>query len=594
MSFKLSKLTVENFVVFIDRTTIDFSDSLVNNIEGLYKTNMLQSNGAGKSLIIDAISLALFGKGVRSNYITDYISVSNPNGGIYIGLELLDSSGTSLKIERWRRPDSESNKAKLWRSGVCISQDSTVTKIDEMLQSYIGVNHSNFMSCIFSVMIPGFLKLRPAQRFEVLEQALAVKKIDSVIKKINTAIRIDDEKLSATSVALSEATNKYISESTKKEIYSSNSDSIRDNIKNQEAELSSFMEEERKKLDSYNEYKTFASDCIDKLSPLKLEFDSLSADIRSLQVTKSNVELRLKAVMKSFKKRSTGLECSVCNSSLTEESKESVRSHYEKEIDILSCSIHDKELLLDSVEIKISKIEQAKVKADNALSSLAKQINYVQTNLLALEKGLSSSKEALVLSSSAYNEETILRLAKEVENLKIVKGTLEKNIKISTAWKQAMSKNGLRLAYIKEEVSTLSALASKYASAVYEKPISIRFFINDEKDNPTLEFHVNGKNASLFSTGEGRRLEIAMTLSLMSLLKTSGLSLGFLILDEALDGLSIASKMAVLKVIDSLSAEYQVLMISHDPLIKNRPGHIIQVIKDDSTNKSTVTTHTQK
>ena len=119
-------------------------------------------------------------------------------------------------------------------------------------------------------------------------------------------------------------------------------------------------------------------------------------------------------------------------------------------------------------------------------------------------------------------------------------------------------------------------------------------FINDEKDNPTLDFTVNGQNASMFSTGEGRRLEIAMTFSLMSLLKTAGLNLSFLILDEALDGLSESSKAAVSKVINSLATDYQTLMISHDPSIKNRPGYIIHISKDDATSRSTIQTYTRK
>jgi DNA repair exonuclease SbcCD ATPase subunit len=212
---------------------------------------------------------------------------------------------------------------------------------------------------------------------------------------------------------------------------------------------------------------------------------------------------------------------------------------------------------------------------------------------LATEKGLLASKEALKTSNSAYSDAILNTIKKECDNLTVVKDALEKSLKINNAWKQAMSKNGLRLAYIKEEVATLSALASKYASAVYEKPMQVKFYINDDKENPTLDFHVNGKNAGLFSTGEGRRLEIAMTLSLMSLLKTSGLNLGFLILDEALDGLSESSKKAVLKVIDSLASEYQILMISHDPLIKQRPGYVIQVVKDDTVSRSTVKTYIQ-
>jgi DNA repair exonuclease SbcCD ATPase subunit len=46
-------------------------------------------------------------------------------------------------------------------------------------------------------------------------------------------------------------------------------------------------------------------------------------------------------------------------------------------------------------------------------------------------------------------------------------------------------------------------------------------------------------------------------------------------------------------VINSLSEEYQILMISHDPLIKQRPGYVIRITKDPTTDTSTISTHTQ-
>lgn len=592
MSFKIRSLTVENFVVFANRQTIDFSTT-INNIEGAQKINIAQSNGAGKSLIIDAISLALFGKGVRANYITDYVSSSNPTGGIYIGLELSDGT-TILKIERWRRPNSDSNKAKLWKNGVCVSQDSTVSKIDELIQSYIGVNHSNFISCIFSVMVPGFLKLRPAQRFEILEQALAVKRIESVIKKINAAIKLDEEKLNNTNLSAIEANNKYIAENTKKEIYTCNTESITEGINKLTAELSSLLKEEEEKLHLASEHKALHTKLTTKLTPLQQEQETIAADIRSLDSSRELLISKTKSIMRAFKRNGTGtLECAICKSSLTDASKESVSAHYASELSLLENSLKDKRTAHSNISDKVEKLVSARTKLESPINTVNKQLNFIQTNILAVEKALKSSNTALSNSTSSYSDDLLSSLAKEMSDLKIVKAMLEKNIKINIAWKQAMAKNGLRLAYIKEEVATLSALASRYASAVYEKPMLVKFFINDDKDNPTVDFLVNGKNAGLFSTGEGRRLEIAMTLSLMSLLKSSGMSLGFLVLDEALDGLSASSKQAVLKVIDSLSEEYQILMISHDALIQQRPGYVIKITKDTTTELSTVVTHTR-
>ncbi|MCI4435291.1 MAG: AAA family ATPase [Ignisphaera sp.] len=589
MDFKLNSLTVENFVVFHDRVTIDFSEH-INNIEGTYLHNSAQSNGAGKSLIIDAISLALFGKGIRASYLTDYISNSNPTGGIYIGLELKDENGKILKIERWRRPNSETNKAKLWYDGVCLSKDSTITRTDELLQGYIGVTHSNFLSCIFSVMVPGFLKLRPAQRFEILEQALAVKKVESVIKKINSLIRTEEDKLAAIESSISDKSNTLATETARQEIYDNNFSLIEENIKIKKEELASLFDREQAKLDEISKLTEFKKEVQQKLDPLKTAYSDLYAKKSALIISKTNLETKLATVLKAFKKKNNadGMECAVCKSPLSEHNRDYVRAHYQTEIQSLTEAIQLSDDEVTATWIKLNKIEITMTKTVSAIDAANKTLSSViRPNIMACEKSIQESESAL-LSSAAFNKDLLATLRDEIKQLTSSKKEVKKSLRMSYAWKAALAKNGLRLAYIREEISTLSAIASKFASAVYEKPMPVVFFIDGEKDNPSLEFTVNGKSASMMSTGEARRLEIAMTLSLMALLKTAGLSLHFLVLDEALDGLSDASKQAVLKVIDSLSLEYQILMISHDPLIKQRAGKLIQVVKDDTTQRSTI------
>ena len=595
MGYKVKSLTLENFVVFTQRTTIDFTKDDINLIEGQYLGNETQSNGVGKSLIIDGICLAMFGKGLRASYLNDYISQSNLLGGIYVGLEIIDENNTLIKIERWKRPNSEVNKAKLWKNGVCISQDSTISKIDEAIQSIVGVNHTNFLSCVFSVMLPGFTKLRPAQRFEMLEQALAVKKIESVIKKINTAIKSNEDSIYSINTLITEKNNRYIAETTKKEIYCSNIESIKDNITEHEKELVKQREQEALFSGKITETKTFLTECVKQLAPLEQEIKELTAEKRVKEINRDNLKLKKTAVLKSFKKNSKGtLECSICNSSLTEQSKEQVSEHYDSEITNINVEITDLNGKITEKSAKVSKITLIKDKTDKAYTKLLGSLNFVQTNMISIEKAVSNAKDSLELASSSFNDALLVKLETDLTELRANVANSEKQLTINNAWKQIMSKNGLRLSYIKEEVSTLNALSSQYATALYETPTQIKFFINDEKDNPALDFTVNGKNAALFSTGEKGRLEIAITLSLLSLLKTAGMNLEFLILDEALDGLSESSKLAVLKVINALSTEYQILMISHDDLMKKKEGYVIQIVKDSTTNISTISTHIRK
>ena len=590
MGYRVKKITLENFVVFVDRTTIDFSTTDINQIDALFKNNASQSNGAGKSVIICAISMALFGKGLRFNYLSDYIAPTNLNGGIYVGLELEDEKGNILKAERWRRPNSDTNKAKLWLNGTHISKDSTVSKVDELISSYIGVSHSNFLSCIFSVELRGFLKLRPAERFEILENALAVKKMDSIIKKLNASLRLSEDKLVNLNTILSDKQQSYGHEIAKQEIFSANSDSVLASIKKQEQELSKLYTEESKLQTRKDELSKLLLEVKYKLADKQELLQNCLLNIKTHDNNIAKLKSKVSTVSLALKSNNLGeLECLVCQSKLDVGSETSIKAHYELEILQVQNNINQILPQKKSLEITIGKLKQTKESIENKISTIYDELRICNSSAIACEKMISLSKKNLDDSKSSVNEDLIKALKKEVDELTTQKATLVKDSKIITGWKQAMSKNGLRLAYLREEVSTLSAIASKYASSVYGKPTKVEFSISEEKETPQLIFTVNGKWAEAFSTGEKRLLEIAMTLSLLTLLKTAGMNLDFLILDEATDGLSVASKVQLLSIIKELSLDHQIIAISHDALVKaTLTGNVITVIKDESTSRSTI------
>lgn len=590
MGYKIVSLELENFVVFVDRTKIDFSTTSINQIDAIFKNNEKQSNGAGKSVLICGIMMALFGKGLRFNYLSDYISPTNLNGGIYVGLELEDSKGNILKIERWRRPNSDINKAKLWLNGTHVSKDSTVSKVDELVSSYVGVSHSNFLSCIFSVELRGFLKLRPAERFEILENALAVKKMDSIIKKLNSNLRLSEDKLVNLNGILTEKQQAYGHELAKQEIYSANSDSVLLAIKKQEAELTKFYAEEIKLQGKKTELTDLLCEVRNKLETKNGQLQNALLNIKSHDSNITKLKSKMSTVSMALKSNGSGeLECLVCQSKLDSGSEQSIKAHYEAEIIQAQSNVNAILPLKKVIEASIAKIKQTKTSVENRLESIHNELRICNSSAIACEKTIAMSKKNLEASKSSVNEQLIKDLKKDIDSLSEQKAALVKDSKIIVGWKQAMSKNGLRLAYIREEVSTLSAIASKYASSVYGKPTKVEFSINEEKDNPQLIFTVNGKWAEAFSTGEKRLLEIAMTLSLLTLLKTAGMNLDFLILDEAMDGLSVASKTQLLSIIKELSSDHQVILISHDELVKSTlTGNIITVTKDEDTSRSTV------
>ena len=589
MNYKLKELILENTIVFKDRQIITFSNTDINYIEALYKSDAFQSNGAGKSLILDGISLALFGHGIRFNLLQDYITPSNLTGGIYISLELEEDSGDILKIERWRRPGSDLTKAKLWINSQHISKDSTVQKIDEQLQGLIGISHSNFLNCIFSVMLPGFLQLRPSQRFETLESVLAVRRMDSIVKKINATLKENTDILTTTNEALLEKSNLLGQETAKRDLYLSNAEELKESIAAQQKEYAGFSVKEQEILLKRNEYWTVLQNSKERLKKKEDERTNLNSKLFSFQETLAKVNVKLLTVSKALQQRDDiNIECIVCKSVISKDSERSIYQHYEIEIAGLKQeqkSVNDDLAIINKEINKLTTIES---KLTNAIMLLDSDLRFVQSSMLAAEKIIFNINKSLEETKKTYERSKLAKLETETKELSDRKIALTKDNKMISAWKAAMSKNGLRLQYIREEVGTLSAIASTYASAVYNAPTEVRFFISEERDTPNLDFTVNGKNAAGFSTGERRSLEIAITLSLITLLKSAGLNLNFIVLDEACDGLSPTSRVNVLNLIDSLSELNQIVMISHDDIMKNRPGNVILVTKDITTNISTI------
>lgn len=592
MCYKLHSLTIRNFVVFADEFVINFDKHMLNHIEAEFKGDPNQSNGAGKSSLLDAISLALFGKGVRFNHLADYVAPSNPDGGVYLNLELINTVDNSiLKIERWRKPKSNSNKARLWSNGKLLTKDSTVTAVDDLLSEYLGVTHSNFMSCIFSVMLPGFLTMRPAQRFETLENALAVKKLDLILKKINAQLKTTNDRLDETNTVLTEKRQLLGQELARKDIFAQNKEKLASSIELQKQELSSLYEQEISLTDKKAQLVLLRTEATNKQAKQASNISDIKASKHSVESQLSVISKDKKSITDNLTNTGNSVECKVCHSSLDMSSKDSLISHYDIEIATLNDRLITLDEMLSGATLSYNSITKTLNKIVSNLSSIDSDLSISRSSSIACEKTIRITTESLQLAENSFDATSMNILISEVTDLVAQRDTLQKDVKMISAWKQAMSKNGLRLAYLKEEVGLLSAITSKFATSVYNTPTEVKFFITDDRDTPTIDFTVNGKSANAFSTGERKLLEITITLSLMTLLKTNGMTLQTLILDEALDGLSTSSKNNVVAVIKQLSADNQVISISHDPMLKALSGNVIKIIKDITTNTSVIENH---
>ena len=181
MAIEFKKLTYKNFLsVGENEITIDFMDARTTLIVG--------HNGSGKSLMLDALSFALFGKPHRAiNKPQLANSINHRNCLTTIEFSI---ASKNYKIVRGIKP----SVFEIWVDGIMINQDAHSRDYQKLLETNIlKLNHKSFHQVVVlgsSNFIP-FMQLSARGRREVIEDLLDI----GVFSKMNSGLKEAQAKL---------------------------------------------------------------------------------------------------------------------------------------------------------------------------------------------------------------------------------------------------------------------------------------------------------------------------------------------------------------------------------------------------------------
>lgn len=185
------KLEIQGLNSFIEKQTIDFSCLLQEGIFGIFG-----STGSGKSTILDAITLALYGKPQKSKTIKDFVNVKSEKAVISFVFEIL-SAGVR-RIYEFNREFFASDK----KTGTaCVyeikgDQKFMLTeKIDDTNKKaleIIGLEFEDFKKCIALPQgeFDKFSKATKKERLDIIARLFSLEKYGerlyaSVSEKVN-------------------------------------------------------------------------------------------------------------------------------------------------------------------------------------------------------------------------------------------------------------------------------------------------------------------------------------------------------------------------------------------------------------------------
>lgn len=167
------KLEIEGLHSFAQKQIIDFNTLTSRGVFGIFG-----ATGSGKSTILDAIILALYGKVYRSKSNSDFINLKSKQASVSFEFSFVDEGKEKhlLVTRTFKRKPKNANeveqRAEVYEVGAFGSRQVVegAKKVDDYIVNLIGMSDAEFLKCIALPQgeFASFLKSKPNERVSII------------------------------------------------------------------------------------------------------------------------------------------------------------------------------------------------------------------------------------------------------------------------------------------------------------------------------------------------------------------------------------------------------------------------------------------
>lgn len=512
-----------------------------------------ESNGSGKSSLLESISWTLFKKSTRTTNPS-----RNKLGSCMTGVEM-EISGNKYRIERFFGDPILGNNIQIYENDQNISnRKPSLTEQD--LGKIIGVDYDIFISTILVAqgMPKNFSGFTPTLKKSMLENLIGLVRWVEYRKRISNKSSEFRKSYNTLTSLLESIKNNLIKTNSRietlKEVKSRMEETLVKDISDAEDELSRYQKKIRE----------VGFDVKDKV-----EYDNLVSSIKQMRNSAGYITSQINDL-----KQVVNLKvCPTCNrdypedriNDATEKSlflKQKISRIFDtiKSLEVKEKEIADKLELYRRLEIEHSRV--------------IKRVHDLKSQKID-SKEIEDLEETCRVESERYNETNLDSedIKTKVQNFDYIDSLLLPSSKFRL---QVISKY---LDYINSIVDSICQMVfSDIGVSLVESGDGIDFKI------------VRGNNILLYgelSGGERRRVDVVIILALQKfLIESSGISINVLAMDEIFDGLDGKGIQVVLDAIDVLFCESEsVYVITHVQGLKSIFDNVITVVKENDISK---------
>lgn len=528
---KIKKIEWKNFSSYGNKKqTLEFPDnSCLFQIVG--------ENGAGKTSISQVISFCLYGK-VEGKKLGDI--PNRINGNTWTRVEF-ESNGRDITVERGLEPSFFN----LSIDGIKYDQSGTKNVQDYLADDIIGIPFYVFNNTI-SLSIndfKSFIKMSPQDKRAIVDKIFGFHILNQMREVLKGEAKRIKDSLSTLSAKI---------ESTEKSLERSNTE--------MESLLSVIEEESKTKIEQLNEslekFKTVQnihSSKIDEFKKQEKEISDMSSDY-----TRTLIEVRGR--YKELERRLKLYEsdkCPTCESSLSGEFHQSLKESISREKDDSSDKISELENLLNELKSKVSEMSTKKSDLNEKGIKIETRIREILSEIKNIE--------------SVNKDKQVESLKKIIEGLEKDKNEIDSDV-IKTEEKSlwikklddVLSEKGVKQMAIK---TILPSLNSEIFDLLREMSLDYQVVFDEEFKASLYHMGVEIPVQSL-STGEMKKVDFVVLISIMKLMKLKFSTINLLFLDELFSSVDPEGVHSILKILqkNSRNMGLNIFVINHAPM----------------------------
>jgi DNA repair exonuclease SbcCD ATPase subunit len=509
-------------------------------------------NGSGKSSIKEALTVSLYGKSAvrKTRDIPNRI-----NRNAYTVNEFITSSGDHVKIERGIDPNFTNLEINGSSYNLPDKRKVDLFLEDELIKLPFSV-FSNTISLSFEDF-KSFIKLTPTDKRKIVDKIFGTDILTDMLVKTKDESKENSRDLEFLNTDI--LNNTDILEKSQEQL------EILKNAVNEKKDIE--IDTKNKDIVKKETEKDKLNVDLDKF--LKI----LSSNKEDLQKCKDTLSKNNAALLEIDKKLKIydNNKCPHCLSNLTDDSH----------IKIKDAIISKREIF----ENKIPNIEKSIKKSFNDVKDIDDSSKTVKNNIYNLDIEISSLKSDIKSLKSSGSDQTssLLKIISEIQK-KIDASSIEIDKKtkkqlILTEVEELLSDSGIKRALMDRIIPVLNAKILKIS-----KQLEFKFSFEFNNAFDAIISHMGEEISSdSLSTGEQKKMNLIVLLSMLELIKMKHHQVNMLFLDEIFSSLDKESIYMTIEILKEFSQCHNltIFVISHDPLPEELFDKKIMITKDN-------------